>query len=153
MKISLGTPRTLENRYIYKSPVQASLAAAKVNASDTELRRLVGQNQSMTNYYDSEAFYNRQSKLFKPITKTTEESNVKLTTALEKLPDNMANRMLETIANYERPAAEPAPQVEQAPALITNVEQAPGVSRADVAGYFNARDLTTDHLFEISIMP
>ena len=54
--ISLGTPKTFQSRYTYKSPEVSNTAAAIADASRTELRRQVGEKQSLTNYYDSSTY-------------------------------------------------------------------------------------------------
>jgi len=66
----LGKPKEYkDNSYNLSRSMLAKTnePSAIAEVASTELRRRVGESQSLTNYYDSQVYYDRQAQLFKPI--------------------------------------------------------------------------------------
>ena len=94
----------------YKNNLEYLEAEAEADRSAQELRRKVGENQSTTNYFDSETYYERQGKIFKPIIKAEENVEAAVKDAAKDAKENRedTNRKLEAIEHKmtEAPAIE-----------------------------------------------
>ena len=92
----------MPSRYVYKPASDYSYKDALAATGETELRRQAGQSQSLTNYYDSETYYNNQMRLFKPIideqkkaeeiAKTGNVQNVQMNQQLTNITDALENK-------------------------------------------------------------
>ena len=94
----------------YKTQEEMNKATVLANTASTELRRQVGENQSLTNFFDSSQYYDKQKTMFKPlfdaltttidpITGLKTETNMasilnQMSKQLEELPGKQAESML-----------------------------------------------------------
>ena len=76
--LSTRPKRVIPSSYLFL-PITDSKDIVLADASARELRRRVGERQSLTNYYKSDTFYEKQGYLFKPITESDKSTQKTLT--------------------------------------------------------------------------
>jgi hypothetical protein len=137
--LSTRPKRVIPSSYVFH-PSQLSKDILLADASARELRRRVGERQSLSNYYKSDTFYEKQGYLFKPITESDRNTQkmlskynednqsildtlAKNTTALTSTLDKNTTFM-ETLNNLVNSRNEPTvsnvsePTVSEAPSTV-----------------------------------
>ena len=100
--LSTQPARTRPSSYVYKPASDYSYKDALAATGETELRRQVGQSQSLTNYYDSESYYYNRSRLFVPI--VDDQKNVEEITSQTSITDTLENNesIIEELLNLKK---------------------------------------------------